>query len=89
MIFFLLINVKMTTNVGILTFNERKNSILDLPEPKKAEFLDIFILIALNILCPTELSMTNVLYPRGLITSFFFRWGGGGGGEGGLHVCVC
>ena len=33
--FFLLINVKMPTNVGILTFMNRKNSILGLPEPKK------------------------------------------------------
>ena len=42
--FFLLINVKMPTIVGILTFMRRKNSILDLSEPKKkAEFLYIFI----------------------------------------------
>ena len=40
--FFLLINVKMPTVVGILTFMNRKNSILGLSEPKKAEFLDIF-----------------------------------------------
>ena len=33
--FFLLINVKMPTTVGILTFMSRKNSILGLPEPKK------------------------------------------------------
>ena len=32
--FFLLINVKMPTIVGILTFMSRKNSILDLSEPK-------------------------------------------------------
>ena len=31
--FFLLINVKMPTIVGILTFMSGKNSILDLPEP--------------------------------------------------------
>ena len=43
--FFLLINVKMPTTVGILTFMSGKNSILGLSEPKKAEFLDIFILI--------------------------------------------
>ena len=42
--FFLLINVKMPTIVGILTFISRKNSIIGLSEPKKAEFLDIFIL---------------------------------------------
>ena len=34
--FFLLINVKMPTNVGILTFMSGKNSILDLSEPKKS-----------------------------------------------------
>ena len=32
--FFLLINVKMPTIVGILTFMSGKNSILDLYEPK-------------------------------------------------------
>ena len=42
--FFLLINVKMPTIVGILTFISRKNSILVLPEPeKKVAFLGIFI----------------------------------------------
>ena len=40
--FFLLINVKMPTIVGILTFWSRKNSIIGLSEPKKAEILDIF-----------------------------------------------
>ena len=33
--FFLLINVKMPTSVGIFTFMSRKNSILDLAEPEK------------------------------------------------------
>ena len=33
--FFLLINVKMPTIVGILTFINRKNSIINLSEPKK------------------------------------------------------
>ena len=47
MTFFLLINVKMPTIVGILTFVSGKNSILGLPEPKKAEFLDIFILMSI------------------------------------------
>ena len=45
--FFLLINVKMPTVVGILTFMSRKNSIIDLSEPRKAEFLDIFILMTI------------------------------------------
>ena len=40
--FLLLINVKMPTIVGILTFMSGKNSILCLSEPKKVEFLDIF-----------------------------------------------
>ena len=40
--FFLLINVEMPTIVGISTFMSGQNSILDLSEPKKAEFLDIF-----------------------------------------------
>ena len=41
---FLLINVKMPTTVGILTFKSRKNSIRNLSEPEKAEFLAIYIL---------------------------------------------
>ena len=44
--FFLLINVKMPTIVGILTFMSGKNSILGLLEPKKAKFIDIFILLS-------------------------------------------
>ena len=43
--FVMLINVKLPTSVGILTFMSGKNSILGLPEPKKAEFLDIVILM--------------------------------------------
>ena len=34
--FFLLINVKMPTIVGILTFMSRKNSILGLSEPENS-----------------------------------------------------
>ena len=46
--FFLLINVKMLTIVGILTFMRGKNSIFGLHEPKKKnEFLDIFILMCI------------------------------------------
>ena len=41
--FFLLINVKMPTIVDILTFMSEKNSSLGLSNPKKAEFLDIYI----------------------------------------------
>ena len=40
--FFLPMNVKMPTVVGILTFMSRKKSILGLSEPENAEFLDIF-----------------------------------------------
>ena len=43
--FFLLINVKMSTNVGILTFMSRKNSIIGLPEPENAGFLFIFFIL--------------------------------------------
>ena len=45
---FLLINVKMPTIVGILTFFSGENSILGLSEPKNAEFLDIFILMSIQ-----------------------------------------
>ena len=45
--FFLLINVKMPTIFGSLTFMSRKNSILGLSESGKAEFLDIFILMSI------------------------------------------
>ena len=46
--FFLLINVKMLTIVGILTFINRKNSIINLSEPKKrAEFPANFILMSI------------------------------------------
>ena len=42
--FLLLINVKIPTIVGILTFMSRENSILGLSElEKNAEFLDSFI----------------------------------------------
>ena len=34
-------------NNGILTFMSRKNSILSLSEPEKAEFLNIFIFISI------------------------------------------
>ena len=46
--FFLLINVKLPTIVGILTVVSGKNCILGLSEPKKAEFLDIFILMSIS-----------------------------------------
>ena len=45
--FFLLINVKMPTIVGILTFMSGKNSILGLSEPKKDKLLHIFTLMSI------------------------------------------
>ena len=45
--FFMLINVKMPTIVGILTFMSGKNNILCLSEPKKAEFLDSVIFMSI------------------------------------------
>ena len=59
--FFLHINVKMPTIVYIWTLLSRKNSILGLDDPKNAEFLDIFILMSIKILCSAELSMEKVL----------------------------
>ena len=46
--FFQLINVKMPTSVGILTFMSRQNSILGLFVPEKAEILDIFTYVHLK-----------------------------------------
>ena len=48
--------------VGILTFKSGKNSILGFSEPKKAKFLDIFILIwAFKISCSVELSIKKFI----------------------------
>ena len=74
--FFLLINVKMptvvgilTTVVGILTFMSGKNSILGLSEPKKGRFFYIHILTSiLKTSCSTELSMKkNITSGPGLV----------------------
>ena len=51
---FLLINVKMSTIVGILTFMSGKNSILGLSEPKKQNFLIFLYLWAIKISCSVE-----------------------------------
>ena len=60
--FFLLMNVKMPTVVGILTFMSRKNSILDLSEPKKKlNFLIFLYFQAFKISCSVELSMKKDL----------------------------
>ena len=45
--FFMLINVKMSTIVGILTYMSKKNSIIGLSKPVKTEFLDTFILMSI------------------------------------------
>ena len=45
--FFLIINVRMLTIVGILTFLSRKNNIVELSEPENAEFPDIFIFMSI------------------------------------------
>ena len=45
--FFQLLNVKMPTIVGILTFKSRKNSILGLSEPEKRIIFNIFIFMSI------------------------------------------
>ena len=58
MIFFLFINVKMPTIVGILIFMSRNNCILGLSETEKnADFLYCLYLRAFKISCSAELSM--------------------------------
>ena len=60
--FFLLINVKMPTIVGVLTFMSGKNSILGLSEPKKSRISWYFYTYELlKFHVSTELSMKNVL----------------------------
>ena len=79
--FFLLINVKMPTIVGILTFMSRKNSIPCLSEIKKKLNFLIFLIVllcAFKIACSSELSMRKN-YNRGR--------GGGGGGRDQSFCC--
>ena len=59
--FFLLINVKMQTIVGILTFTSMQNSISGLFDPKKADFLIFLYLKASKISCSTQLSMKSFI----------------------------
>ena len=59
--FVLLINVKVPTIVGILTFMSGKNSILSVSEPVKSRFFIFLYLCAFKISCSIELSMKNVL----------------------------
>ena len=47
---FLLINVKMPTTVGILTFMNRKNSVIGSSESKRTEFLDFSIFYSYEFL---------------------------------------
>ena len=58
---FLLINVKMPTTVGILTFMSRKNSILGLCDPEKMNFLIFLYIRAFKISCSEELSMKRFI----------------------------
>ena len=46
--FFLLMNVKMPTVVGISTFMSKKKSIQGLSEPRKAAFLVVFFFILMS-----------------------------------------
>ena len=54
-------NVKIPTNIGILTFMSGKNSILSLSELKNPYFLIFLYLCAFKISCPIELSMKELL----------------------------
>ena len=47
--FFLLINVKMSTSVDILTLMSRENIFLGLSEPGKTEFNEIILIILMSI----------------------------------------
>ena len=61
--FFLLINVKMPTIVGILTFMCRKNNILSFSEPEiKLNFLIFSYLWAFKFSCLAELSLKIFFY---------------------------
>ena len=46
---FLLLNVKMPTAVGILTFMSRKYSILGLSKSEKGEYFDTCIFILMSV----------------------------------------
>ena len=62
--FFLLLNVKMPTIVGILTFMSGKNSILGLSEPKKDKYLDICTLMSIY-----NFMLSRVEHEKSFITS--------------------
>ena len=61
--FFLLINVKMSTIISILTFMSRENNILGNLSLKKPTFTIFLYLRALNNLCSAELSMIFLYNP--------------------------
>ena len=62
--FFLLINVKIPTMVGILTFVSGKRTILGLSEPTKAKFLDILYIFVFKISCSTQSKKFYSLWAR-------------------------
>ena len=68
--FFLLINFKMPTIVGILKFMSRKNSILGLSlwSWKMLNFLTFLYFWLFKISCSSELSLKKVLLPRSLVS---------------------
>ena len=65
--FFLVINVKIPTIVGILTFMSKKGNSLGLSELRKLKFLLLLYLLAFKILCTDELSML-IFYNMSQIT---------------------
>ena len=66
--FILLINVKILTNVGILTFISMMNTTSESFKAIKICSLQHFSFYEqLKILCSVELSMKKVLEPRGLV----------------------
>ena len=69
--FFLLINVKMPTNIGTSAFMSGKNSILGLSDPeKKLKFLIFSYLLAFKFSCSAELSMKKSFITLGPECSF-------------------
>ena len=63
----LLINVKMPTMVGILTFISRINETSERFEARKMFIFHQFFCSAFKISCSVELSMTNVIISWGQI----------------------
>ena len=59
--FIMLINVKMPTIVGILTFMSMVNTISEFESKKSLYFSALLLLCAVKILCSVELSTKKVL----------------------------